>query len=63
MGRKSLTPEQREINRVATVKKYQQSDKYKEYKRQYWLRKKEIITIDTKQKIIINKKDYEEPIN
>lgn len=63
MGRKALTPEQREINRVATVKKYQQSDKYKDYKRRYWLSKKEIITIDTKQKIIINKKDYEEPIN
>lgn len=53
MGRKALSPEQRELNRLESVKKYQQTDKYKDYKKRYWLSKKEKITINTKQKILI----------
>lgn len=54
MGRKALSPEQKKINKIESVKKYQQSNKYKEYKRNYWLRKRELIDIhiNTKNKII-----------
>ena len=51
MGRKLMSAEQREINRKETIKKYQQSESYKDYKRRYWIKKNE-----DEPKIKLNKK-------
>lgn len=56
MGRNALTPEQRKINRIESVRRYQQTHSYKDYKRRYWLSKKETINIDIspRNKIIVH---------